>query len=134
METNNSSLIATLKLYFTGIIVANSPVWVFNTYRDIIINNFSITHLLLILCLSTLMGGALAGFLIARRTRQGYHIAVGVTTGGFSYLFYTALSVALKIVAVPYEDLVIIIGFVVGGSIGAMFWVMHIARVAKKLK
>lgn len=112
-----------LRDYAAAVAVANAPVWMLNTYRDMIATQVSLLFQLLILGLTTLAGGALAGFLIARKTGQTYQKA-GVTTGALSYITYAALSFILGFgkLQIQFEDYVVIPGFVVGAAIGAKYW------------
>lgn len=110
-----------LRDYAAGVAVANAPAWMLNTYRDIIKTQLSLIFQLLIIGLTTLAGGALAGYLIARKTGQIYQKA-GVTTGLLSYVTYVVLSIILGFRGMPYEDAVTITGFVVGAALGAKYW------------
>ena len=118
-----------LNSYISGIMVANAPALMVNTYRNTIINKLSLTYQLLILGITTLIGGILAGYLTARKTGHSYQKA-GITTGGLSYLLYIALSIVLKYLAIQYEDIVITIGFVIGGTIGAIYWTSNHRRTS----
>jgi len=110
-----------LRDYASGVAVANAPAWMHNTYRDIIATQLSLVFQLLILGLITLAGGALAGYLIARKTGQFYK-KTGMSIGLLSYITYVALSFIQGFKAIQYEDAVTVTGFVVGAALGAKYW------------
>jgi len=108
--------------YVWGIIVMNAPVYILNSYRDVVAaQNLAIQMLLL--GLAALAGGLLSGFSIARKTGQSYQKA-GMTTGLLSYVGYVALLwiTGFGKISIFLEDAVVITGFVAGGSLGVKFW------------
>jgi hypothetical protein len=110
--------------YAAGVGLANAPVFMLNTYRDILLAQLSLFHYLVILGLLILMGSALSGYLIARKTNETYQNA-GITTGLLSYIAYVALSWIIRIPLINLEPSISITGFVVGAAVGAKFYVAH---------
>lgn len=107
--------------YAAGVALANGPVFILNTYRDIVLIKLSLVSHLLILSLLILMGSALSGYLIARRTKETYQNA-GITTGLLSYIAYVALSAIIRIPMMSLEPSISITGFVVGAAAGAKYF------------
>jgi len=110
------------KDYFWGAIVANAPVYMVNSYRDMVAAQHPIVQML-IFGLTALGGGLLAGFSIARKSRQSYQKA-GLTTGLLSYIAYSALLwiTGFGKILIVFEDASVITGFVAGGALGAKLW------------
>lgn len=110
-----------LRDYAAGVGLANAPVFMLNSYRGILLIELSLFSHLLMLSLLILMGSALSGYLIARKTKETYQNA-GITTGLLSYITYVALSAILGIPMMSFEPSISLTGFVVGAAAGAKYF------------
>lgn len=107
--------------YLAGVAIANSPVWFFVAIRDIVFAGESDFSLWLIAFGTASLGGALAGYLVARRTGQNYQSS-GLTVGLLAYVAYATLSFLVRFRTVYLEDVAVIFGFAIGSTIGAQYW------------
>jgi phosphate/sulfate permease len=114
-----------LKDYGWGIVVANAPMYILNSYRDIVTAQNPIIQILLFL-LASLGGCFLVGYSIAKKTGQNW-IRAGMTTGLFSYVAYVCLLIITGFISIPIfmEDAAVITGFVGGGALGVKYWEKH---------
>jgi hypothetical protein len=114
-----------LKDYGWGIVVSNAPVYILNSYRDIVAAQHPIVQMLLFI-LASLGGSFLAGYSIAKKTGQDWKRA-GMTTGLFSYAAYVCLLIIAGFGSIPIflEDADVLTGFVGGGALGAKYWEKH---------
>jgi len=107
-----------LKTYLAGAVLANAPIWILSypfLYSKTISNIVS-SILIYIICF---IDSAVASYLVARKLSKDY-LKVGVMTGIFSYILYAIVTIILPPVGI--QDLVIFIGFVIGGGVGARVW------------
>jgi len=111
-----------LKDYGWGIVVANAPMYILNSYRDIVAAQNPIIQMLLF-ALASLGGSFLACYSIARKTGQNW-IRAGMTTGLFSYAAYVCLLIITGFgsITIFMEDAAVITGFVGGGALGVKYW------------
>ena len=109
------------KDYAAGVALANGPVFILNTYRDIVLIQLSLVYHLIILSFLILMGSALSGYLIARKTKDNYQNA-GITTGLLSYITYVVISWIIGNPMMSFEPSISITGFVVGAAAGAKYY------------
>jgi len=118
--------------YLWGVVVAVSPMYLVNSYRDMVAGQHFVVQMIVFL-LASLGGAGLAGYSIARKTGQDYK-AAGLTTGLFAYLAYVVvlLLTGFGSIEVFLEDAVVITGFVGGGVLGAKRWHKVSARHSDK--
>jgi hypothetical protein len=107
--------------YAAGVAVSNAPAWLLNSYRDILGGQLPHILFLLVLGASEILGGAVAGYLVARRTGQVYQKA-GITTGLLSFILYFVLSRLIGFEMMPLELTVTLTAFVAGSAVGALYY------------
>ena len=110
-----------LKEYAAGALLANAPIWLLSAvlpHRWF--ENYSI-FLALLVYFITMSGGVWAGYLIARKTGQGY-LRAGIPTGLFSYSLYALFMIITGVRGGILEDVPPLLGFVLGGVAGVRYW------------
>ena len=110
-----------LREYAAGALLANAPIWLLSAvlpHRWF--ENYSI-FLALLVYFITMSGGVWAGYLIARKTGQGY-LRAGIPTGLFSYSLYALFMIITGVRGGILEDLPPLMGFVLGGVAGVRYW------------
>lgn len=119
MTKRSQSRRAWIKEYVVGAALANGPESMLNAFRDIIQTRFSLVLQLLILFITTMAGGAWAGYLMARRTGN---IRAGLIVGFLSFLIYLVLLPIISLLGwIPLEVPTAFIGFLVGGALGSRY-------------
>lgn len=109
------------KEYAAGALLANAPIWILSALLPSEWSQQSVALVALFNYLTTMVGGASAGYLIARKTGQDY-LKAGLPTGFFSYSLY-AISMSLIGVRGGFiEDVPALFGFFIGGAVGARYW------------
>jgi len=109
-----------LKNYIAGAMLSNSPIWIFIALIPHRWFNEVTFFILLILYLISMSGGALSGYLIARKTKERYS-KTGIILGIFAYCLY-AISMTILGITGGVLELPPFIGFVIGGAIGARYY------------
>lgn len=110
-----------LREYAAGALLANAPIWLLSAVLPHKwFENYSI-FLSLLVYFITMSGGVWAGYLIARKTGQGY-LRSGIPTGLFSYSLYALFMIITGVRGGVLEDLPPLLGFVLGGVAGVRYW------------
>jgi len=109
-----------LKHYISGAFVANAFLWVLYSFLP---QKYFEKHAIvqaLVYYLFAMVGGAFAGYLISRKTGQGYKKS-GIPTGLFSYALYAIVMGIFGIEGSPLTDTPSFVGFILGSVFGARF-------------
>lgn len=110
-----------LREYAAGALLANAPIWLLSAVLPHKwFENYSI-FLALLVYFITMSGGVWAGYLIARKTGQGY-LRAGIPTGLFSYSLYALFMIITGVRGGILEDVPPLLGFVLGGVAGVRYW------------
>ena len=117
----------TLKEYVAGSLVANAPTWLLNLAFPYLKNVMSEAFMNIILLWVVIAGGTVAGYLVARKTTSKY-IKAGMSTGLYSYALCAVFMAVTGMKGGLMEDFELLIGFVIGGAIGARLWETKRAR------
>jgi len=102
--------------YLAGALVANSIVWIVSALIPIAPMDMLISFIMAYLVVSVI-GGALGGYLVARRSQRVSTIRLGVVLGALSYVILAIVNLILGIEA--WIDSAAIIGFTIGFAVGA---------------
>jgi peptidoglycan/LPS O-acetylase OafA/YrhL len=102
--------------YLAGALVANAIVWIVSALIPKEPTDMWISFITAYFILS-MIGGALGGYLVARRTQRFTPIRLGVVLGALSYAILAAVNLILGVEA--WIDSAAIIGFTAGFAIGA---------------
>jgi len=113
--------------YVAGALVANSLVWVASAFLPQNLGEWWVSTVTFYLILSVL-GGALGGYLVARRTLKFTPLRLGVVAGALSYAILAVVNTILGVESIV--DSVTLIGFTAGFAIGAR--VIELRRLARK--
>ena len=121
LEVNSPPLRSiSLKEYAAGALLANAPIWLLSAVLpDRWFEKYNI-FLALFTYFITMAGGTWAGYLISRKTGQGY-LRAGIPTGLFSYSLYAIFMTITGVRGGILEDVPSLIGFVIGGAAGARY-------------
>ncbi|MBM3292483.1 hypothetical protein FJY84_07365 [Candidatus Bathyarchaeota archaeon] len=106
--------------YLAGIILANAPVFIFNSFRDTIFANVDFITYMGAIILLIFSSSFLSGYLLARKTSEIYQRS-GLTLGLLSYLTYLIFSWLFGIGILPFESAASLTFFVIGAILGAKF-------------
>lgn len=106
--------------YVAGALVANAPMWLLNIILQYLKTELSFAFLGLILYFTAMAGSAVAGYLLERKRGLGYR-RTGMTTGFTAYVLYSIYLTIVKVRGGVLEDLLPLMGFVIGGAIGARY-------------
>jgi len=111
----------TLKDYVAGAILANAPMWIL-TYAllKFELRKSPFTSAI-ILNLSTMACGALAGSLVARKTGLDAR-RVGIVVGVLSYIFFALFLTLIGFRGEMIEETSSLTGFFIGSAIGSKLW------------
>ena len=110
-----------IKEYAAGALLANAPIWLLSAFLPDRWFEESPIFLALLIYFITMAGGTWAGYLISRKTGQGY-LKAGLPTGLFSYSLYALFMTITGVRGGIIEDIPPLIGFVVGGATGSRYW------------
>jgi len=121
-----------LREYFSGALLANVLIFLLSAFGPITFFGESIIQVALATYVLTMVGGAWAGFLVARKTGQNY-VKVGFPIGLISYCFYGIFITLMGVKGGFIEDFAPLFGFLVGGAMGARYWEIRVLN-AKKSK
>ena len=102
--------------YLAGALVANSIVWIISALVPKELTDMWISFITAYFIVSV-MGGALGGYLVARRTQRFSPIRLGVVLGALSYAILAVINLILGIET--WIDSAALIGFTTGFAIGA---------------
>ena len=109
-----------LRDYVAGALVANAPMWLLNTILQYLKTELSFVFLGLILYFTAMASSALAGYLLEKKRGLGYQ-KTGMTTGFTAYALYSIYLTIVRVRGGVLEDLLPLMGFVIGGAIGARY-------------
>mgnify|MGYP001050958183 CR=1 FL=1 len=102
--------------YVAGSLVSNCPVWLLSLMIQYLRAVIGEILTVLLLFFITMVGGILAGYLVAKRTKYE-HVKTGLSIGLFSYILY-AVFLTITGFRGGLEDIPAITGFVIGGATG----------------
>ena len=109
-----------LRDYVAGALVANAPMWLLSIVLQYLKIDLSFVFLGLTLYFTAMAGSALAGYLLERKRGLGYK-KTGMTTGFTAYALYSLYLTVVRVRGGVLEDFLPLMGFVIGGAIGARY-------------
>jgi hypothetical protein len=115
--------------YLAGSLVANAIVWIgtiLNPYdkKDMLISYITVYFIV------SIIGGALGGYLVARRSLAFSSLRLGVVLGALSYAILAISDIFLGVEA--WIDSLALIGFAAGFTIGARMIELRRTEMLKK--
>lgn len=106
--------------YVAGALVANAPMWILNIILQYLKADLSYVFLGSIIYFTAMSGSAVAGYLLERKRELGYR-KTGMTTGFAAYVLYSVYLMVAGVSGGVLEDFLPLMGFVIGGAIGARY-------------